>query len=393
MLLRLVRVPPAGCPLLPLTAGLALLVFLAEAVRPYTDNARLFLTLFYFFGLAGVFLTLYISVLRPLAGRSQFRRLSAELRLRAAPWAAPLLLAALGGFLYSVIWPSGEMDIWFNYASDYFTWIFPAEYLIGNIRPETLEISPAFFSWLSLESSGTVAVIAFAGLGHLADPFPAAPAVSVTFCTWILWSVHSLLKGTLGFRFSLSLILTLGPAFNGLFHYLNISGQFGHQLALLTYLVSLSIILSEPAGKPRIKSQLFFPLMLLFFSYQTGYILYSCFLSLALFLRIFLSRTGKPFPARTAAALLGAWGTILWLTFLCSLLGPGLLFRIFCRLQQAAAQTEGWSLPFLSPWFFSGLPFFQEGAFTPNGLPAGGESGPLSYIPLAAAAAAAGLLA
>jgi hypothetical protein len=350
---------------LPLAAGLALMTFLAVAFYPYTVNYNLFFFSFYLIGLIGSFIGFFYSIKNILS--SYNRKAALTTLFKCDSFIVIIILSIFISFLYSVIWPSGKIEVYFNYNYDYFSWIFVAEYLTGGINPKILDLNPFFFQSIN-DAFGTYTIISAIATANLKTPLLGAPIIGLTLLVWTAEAMYCLLQKSFGFKPWLTLILTLGVALSSLFNYIAIIGMFGHMVFLLTFLICFELLCHDSnlnTNGTSLYRRLFFPLFLLFISYQAGYILLICFISLFGALLFFFQCDNRSlFPKLAYSAIMGFWPVTL-ITIFCSLFAPGIFLHLSQRALEVAAQTAGWGLPFFSPWHFSGLPYYSQKAFQP----------------------------
>jgi hypothetical protein len=366
---------------LHLVAGLAFLVFLAEALFPLIDNYNLFLFLFYIIGIIGNFTYIYLDNIKQLDNK--FKLLISKI-IKNNYFIGSVILALIFSFLYSAIWPSGEMDVWLGHNTDYFTWIIPSERLLGGFNPKVLEVSP-FFEYRQQDSFGTIVILAFIATANLKAPLMASAIISVTLLTWCAMAMFSLIQKSLGLTFWLALTVTLGVALGSLFNYTAIVGMFGHLIAMTIFLIAMESILSPVEigiGHSQLTKKLFFPLFLLFLSYQSGYILYLIILTFSVALSNFIELKNKPLLARTTNSLWKGIRPTLTITALAAIVAPGVFYHLLIRNTEIMDQTTGWALPFFSPWFFSGLPIHIIDSLIPSTNSAISLNSAISYLPL-----------
>jgi hypothetical protein len=381
-LLKVVRVQVEPNNLtLPLAAGLAFLVFLALSFSSFINNYNVFFLLFYLIGLIGAFYSIFF-IIKNLIHNNNRKAALIDL-LKCDSFIVLILLSIVLSFIHSAVWPSGNLEIYFNYNYDYFSWIFATEYLVDGINPQTLDLNPFFYEIIT-DAFGTYIIMGVIATANLKTPLLASPIISLTLLVWAAEALYCLLRQTFGLRPWLTLILTLGVAVGSLFNYVAVIGMFGHMIFLITFLISFEQLSHNSNPNINIiqsKRRLFFPLIILFISYQAGYIILACFVALFGALIFFFQRQNQPFFSRlTYSAILGFWPVAL-VTIVSSLLAPGIFVHLSQRFLQVAAQTAGWGLPFFSPWHFSGLPYYSPKAFQPVISPVFWRD-LLAYIPL-----------
>lgn len=368
---------------LPITAGLAWLVFLCSAIYPYIRNYQGFLTLFYFAGLIGFSIEFIIFYFKNIKNKEHKISTLKQALLQHKTLMATLILAMIFAFIYSVVWPSGSMDNWMDTSADYYAWIFISEYLVGGIRTETLELNHYFSSGL-FDAFGTYNIIDLISVANLKTPLLASSAVSVTFLVWWATAIYFIIKRVFGFRFRYSLVLTLGVSVSWLFTYIIVFGMFGHLVAMTSFLVALEqIIPSEEDGWPAKQPirKLFFPLFVLFMSYQAGYVPSALLVIMTASLLAFFSLKNRPLSSRLLRAFGRGLFPVLFLTAIFGLLMPGVFYHMGFRIQEVVEQISGWNLPLFSPLFFSGLPYYPHRLVYSSYVSEGYHTSVLQYIP------------
>ncbi|MDR1395383.1 MAG: hypothetical protein LBK52_04345, partial [Deltaproteobacteria bacterium] len=347
---------------LTLAAGLGLAVFLAQAASPLVSNFRNLWQAFYFIGLFGALaeaVRFYVRDVRLKEKRLKFLRQEAG-RLHTL-WAS-LILAAVLSFAYSVIWPSGRLDIWADTSADFYSWIFASEYLAGGIKANVLDLNPSFQYTLQ-DAFGTLNIIGFASQAYQRTPLLGSSHVLVTLLVWWGTAVFVLVRKCFGLRFRLSLLLALGLILGWLPNYLSAFGMFGHLAAMTALVTALEQLIPEHKDDwpgPKLIRRLFFPLLVLFLSYQSGYLPGILVLILFGSLQAFGQAGSRSPAARTGRALLQGIRPILWLTLALALIMPGSFYHLTARLLENSARISGWILPLFSPRIFSGLPYYPR---------------------------------
>jgi hypothetical protein len=381
LILKLIRVKSKEDPTLSLVSGLTFMVYLGYAIFPFTNNLSLFFHTFYLFGIIGSFISLFIAIRKSISNIKLVQLLS-EL-IKRDYYIVSIILSLFISFLYSVVWPSGQMDVWANYGEDYYSWIFIAESLVGGVSPHVLDLSAVMNFWVR-DSFGTYLIMDFIALANLKTPLLGSPTICVTSLIWIGLAIYALLKKSFALKTWLSLFLTLGVVTGSLLNYLSINGMFGHLMALIFFLVAIGQLCNNSDNNFHtldIKRRFFIPFFLIYLTYQGGFLFYSLLLTLYLFLLNFNTFNNLSLINRLYKSIISAIYPILLLTIISCLLMPSVFFHIITRSLQVAAQTSGWGLPFFRPWHFVGFPFYDMTSFEvgifyvqPKDL--------ISYIPL-----------
>jgi hypothetical protein len=108
---------------------------------------------------------------------------------------------------------------------------------------------------------------------------------------------------------------------------------------------------------------MFFPIFCLVAAYPAGYYVFAVVLTCEGALFGFLARPGTVVWKKFKNGLKIGVVPILASTLASLVIMPGFAYELVVRLGLMYQQTTGWPLPFFSPLFFSGLPYFNSGAF------------------------------
>jgi hypothetical protein len=358
------------------------MVFLGYAIFPLTNNYSLFFLLFYITGVIGVLIKFFIFIKNLLLTKNKILIFTSI--IKSDSLIVSIFLALFFSFLYSSIWPSGQMDVWTSPSMDYYSWIFNAERLMGGINPNVLDLYFFMDYWLR-DSFGTFLIIDLIATANLKTPLMAASAVSVTLLAWAGMAIYSLLKRTFSFKSWLSLFLTLGVVSGSLFNYVAIAGMFGHLITMMIFLVAMEQLCYYYKFKnykiTTIK-RFFFPFFLIFLSYQGGFLLYSFFLIVFNILLHFLNIKNVSIINKFFKSICLGIYPVLLITIISGILAPGVFSHVIHRTLEVASQAAGWGLKFFSPWHFVGLPYYSQTSFERPSTFLVQPEDLLSYIPL-----------
>ncbi|MDR0550242.1 MAG: hypothetical protein LBI10_12675 [Deltaproteobacteria bacterium] len=360
--------------------------FLALALFPFLDNYAIFFLSFYLVGVAGTLGRLYFAIKSYLTSSDHITLLAACLERDSL--CAALILAFFLAFLHSIVWPNGQINLFLNYGLDYYSWIFAAEYLVGGLNPNSLDLTPRFLDIIrSHETFGTFILIDYIAAAHLKTPLQAASTIGLTLLVWVVAAIYNLARQVFDLKPWLTLLLTMSLAASGLFNYLVIAGMLGHLTAMFRFLIALVELCQlnnyESSEKAKLK-RLFFPLFFLLLAYQACYIFYASFLALfGALIATFCHPKHRSWLIWLAKAAFKGAGPIILVTIFGGLLSPGIMGYLVQRSFEVAAQTTGWALPFFSPWHFSGWPYYAFEAFK-VGSPLVKPTDLLAYAPLVA---------
>ncbi|MDR0548871.1 MAG: hypothetical protein LBI10_05605 [Deltaproteobacteria bacterium] len=272
-----------------------------------------------------------------------------------------------------------------GYSFDYYTWIYLSDLLTGGNVNDAIGAN-ILLNRLVYDAFGTYIIINFVATAHFNLPLDAAASISVTFLVWGAAAIYALIRQVFGLNFWLSALLTLGVAFGGLYNYVSICGMFGHQLALVAFLVALTQFFpafGEDWPTSQVARRVFFPLFFLLLSYQAGYQLFAIIIVFAGFLLAYFNLTRQKFISKVIKSIGYGLRPVLYATIVSAILAPGSFAYMIRRIFEVAAQTAGWGLPFFSPWHFSGIPYYSPNAFLVPAklLPADGLT-LATYLPL-----------
>jgi heme/copper-type cytochrome/quinol oxidase subunit 2 len=360
-ILRLTKIDRVKKPplMLQVIAGLAVLLVIAYGVQIYGYNLYLCLNILFILGLLGLSAKFYFLNARPWLNGP--RKLTAIGQALSAcdTWLAAIILALTMSMFYSAMWDSGRMEGWINNGADFYSWIYLAQYHLGMVNPDNPGLSGIFWQ-VDLDSLGTYFLIGLTSVARGELPVHAAPAVVVTLTVWFGSSIYYLVKKIFQLDFLSTLVVSLSLCIGSYYTYVAMTGMFGHLVFLIVFIISLGQISYSDSDNLNFKDlvkNLFFPLFALFLTYQSGYFLNACIITLALFIVTFL-KLDIPLPSRIVKSFHLSLGPVLAVTALCALFMPGLAYHLFQRSLEVATQRLGWSLPLISPWLFSGLPLY-----------------------------------
>jgi hypothetical protein len=345
--------------MLQLMAGISLLLFITHALYVYDIGFIFFLWGYLIIGLLGLFSEFYLKKIRPwVALGSKMATVKAGLSSRDT-WMACAIVSLSMAMIYSAIWPSGRMEGWVNTGADFYYWIFMATKQLGLIDPDNSRIF-GIFPFFEFDGLGTQVLLSFISMARAQLPYEAAPAIVVTLLVWFGTAVYELVRQVFKLSFFQTVFICVALCFSSLLNYISIFGMFGHLFALTIFIVSLTQIFSNDTFIHSYKlyvKKLFFPLFALFLSYQAGYVLYSSYIILSLFLLTFFS-SNISLLKKSLKSLGLALGTIFLVSLVCAILMPGLAHHLLERNVQITHQQAGWPIPLINPLLFSGLPFF-----------------------------------
>jgi hypothetical protein len=141
--------------------------------------------------------------------------------------------------IYSAIWPSGQMDGWINTSTDFYSWIFMAEYHLGLIDPTNPGLTLQF-THVEMDAFGTYVLIGLTALARGQLPYEATSAVVVTFIVWFGTAVYYLVRHVFELSFFQTLFVCIALCLSSFLNYIAMTGMFGHLLSLSLFIISLS---------------------------------------------------------------------------------------------------------------------------------------------------------
>jgi hypothetical protein len=351
---------------LTLAAGLAWFLVLSQILNPYLDNYRSFLKIFYLLGLSLSFIEIIIHLKISIKNKkTKISDLKTAI-MKNEMFIVACVISIIVSILYASIWPSGTIELWMNNGADFYNWILYADYHLGIFNAQQFNVVPGFYL-LSQDSIGTQLIIALLATINVESTFVSAPYSIITILIWFITAVYYILRKLFGFTLFYSSIITAGVLFGFLINYLVLFGQFGHLILIIMFLTTLSrlnLIDIKLMNSKYILSQISFPVISLFISYQSGYLLFCCLLSLFIFVQIYINLNRISLIERLSKSICLSTIPVIIATLAISLLMPGLALHVIERTGQVAEQTAGWPLPFLGPWLYSGLPFFTVSSLT-----------------------------
>jgi hypothetical protein len=127
---------------------------------------------------------------------------------------------------------------------------------------------------------------------------------------------------------------------------------------------------------------MFFPIFCLVAAYPAGYYVFAVVLTCEGALFGFLARPGTGVWEKFKNGLKIGVVPILASTLASLVVMPGFAYELVVRLGLMYQQTAGWPLPFFSPLFFSGLPYFNSGAFIADYNAVFAKADALQFVPV-----------
>jgi hypothetical protein len=368
-ILKIAKVTESARPalLFRIVASLSVMVFGSQALFPLVDNNfNLYLTLFFLIGVVGAVLDFSLTSFLPWLKAGKKRIQFWSFVKNRDSLVASLCLSVLMSFIYSIIWPSGQMDGWLFNSGDFYIWIFFAEYFLGGLDLSNLDVLP-IFSGLAEDAFGTYMIMGLTSVAFAKPTYLAVSPIVVTFNVWFGTGIYSLSRRIFNLTFFEALAVSSSLILGALFNYVGFTGMFGHLVFLVILVAAITELFPEQGQEysaAQLTKRLFFPLLLLFLSYQAGYILLIGVLMLTgALLGFFCHSPSSPLIftqifRRSLHSLKQIIAPVLIGSVLSAILMPGMAYHLFDRSISAAKQTPGWSLDPINPLLFSGFPFY-----------------------------------
>jgi hypothetical protein len=370
LILKLLKIKTPSIDMLTISAGLVFIVAIAQYLFPYLDNYNLYLTSIYIVGLLCSAVELYFQFLLPLRSSQNKIDILKNNFLSHKTFLKLIIYAIIISFFYSAVWPSGKMDIWMNNGADYYSWVFFSEYLLGNVNTSTFEIDP-IFNIITNYTFGTYIIFDLIAIAWLKTPLMASSAFIVVLLVWICTIISNIIEKLFLLNYFESFILALLFTCGMFLNYIAMSGMFGHLLATTNFLIALEqIVLIKYSLKihKELLKKLFSPLFLIFLAYESGFFIYSFMLISILILSFFINNYKITLKFNFFQSIIQGFRPVIICTLVYFLLMPGITYHLFLRTFEVINQIEGWSLPFLSPLLFTGLPIYIKNQFIVDNL-------------------------
>jgi hypothetical protein len=363
-ILKIAKVSESSRPalLLRIVAALAVMVFGAQALFPFANNSfNSYLTFFFLIGAVGAVLDFSLASLLPWLKETDKRNKFWAFVKKRDSLVAGLCLAVLMSFAYSVIWPSGQMDGWLFNSGDFHIWIFLTEYFLGGLDLANLDVLP-IFSGLAEDAFGTYMIMGLTSVAFGKPAYLAASYIVVTFNVWFGMGVYALSRRIFDLTFFQALAVSSSLILGALFNYVGFIGMFGHMVFLIILVAAMTELFPEQGRQfpqSQLTRRLFFPLFLLFLSYQAGYsLLAAMLLTTGTLLGLLCPPLSGSAPftlfwRKLSASLKGIIFPVLIATAASALLMPGMAYHLVDRSIGAAYQEAVFpSIPSIS--FLSG---------------------------------------
>jgi hypothetical protein len=345
--------------------GLVAVVYSCCLLSGWTDNYSFLLNIIFSSGLIGFIIELLFLKIPIIIKIRKNKQQIITLLLKYKFFLGLIIHSIVLAFLYSAVWPSGNMETWLSNSSDFYYWPLMSDYLMGHVDRNVFSLGPDFFKGV-YDSFGTHLIF---GLFSFSSGYSALfswPTLAVTFLVWSGATVQNLVARIFGFGFWTSLIVALGVVSGAFYNYVIAAGMLGQLIAMFCFLASLERVFKWGdvycPGFSELK-ELFPPLFLIFLAYQGGYLVFAFMIGIVTaFTGFFNSKTDNLKKRITKCIIWGIY-PILILTIVSSIFEPIIATHLFNRTFEVAAQEAGWTIPFLDPWLLSGVPIYKQGYF------------------------------
>jgi hypothetical protein len=349
---------------LTLMAGLAWFIWLAQALFPFLDNYKYYFILFYYIGLIGSIFEIIIISPRFFKNSKNLLKIIQKLYNKNESFCITIIIGIVISLIYSMIWVSGTTEIWMNNKADFYNWLILSESIRGNIDLNIVN-NYGLYDFMKVDSIGTLLILGLLGTANGSSLLLSAPYCVITVLTWEFTAIYFIIKRCIGFKTIYAVIISILLLSSPLVNYIAIYGFFGQIIATICFLTILSQLKFEIQTiklKNKIKI-LILPMFVLFTSYQSGYMVFLLFIIYINFLINFFNEHKKIKIKRFIAALQKSTIPFIMITIIIAAIMPGIAYHLIHRTLMVVQQTAGWPLPYLGPWYFIGLPLYQEGFF------------------------------
>ncbi|MDR1110086.1 MAG: hypothetical protein LBP92_05170 [Deltaproteobacteria bacterium] len=279
---------------------------------------------------------------------------------------------------YSASWSTGKMQAWLARSNDYYHWAMLSDYIKGLFDYSILPLSKDFYLQV-YDSFGTHFIFALFTVASGESSLFSWPALAITLLAWSGTAILSIVSKVFGLGFWASVLVALGVIGGAFYNYIVIMGMMGQLVSMFAFLVCLEVLVKWPNTRwPALNDlkMLFPPVFLIFLSYQGGFLVYCVSLAIILALLGYFIGYNSPISKRLTQSLIWCFYPISVICVISSILEPIVALNIFYRSFEVAAQTTGWLIPFIKPWFLSGIPVYYDGFFWSKD-----SISPIVYVP------------
>jgi hypothetical protein len=365
-----------------IVAAMGAMFFLSQAAIIFLPDYFAFLIIYFIVGLAGSLIEILFYLRKKTEGALKLSAVKDIFKTKESFFIS-IITAAVLAFFYSAVWPSGQLDLWMNNGLDFYTWIATADYLLGGLNNRIFDYS-AILTYNSMDAVGSLLLIDFIAAAKNLSPLLGAPSCALTLLIWQATAMAGIFRKIFGFGLAATVVLSLGWVLGSFANYVAIVGMFGQLVGAFLFLAALGEFapgemssLSDGRAK-----KLFLPLFCLLIAYQGGYGVYAGVLVCVGALSAFLNCEKPSLGARLSAALKIGLLPVLLVTVLCMVVMPGFGHEFIVRLRLEYQQSTGWSLPFLSPLLFLGVPYYSQHLLLPSSDISIDKANIIPYIPL-----------
>jgi hypothetical protein len=361
-----------------MVTGLSAIILFCFLISPWIVNYYNLMAIIFYGGLIGFFIE-FIFLKIPILLKIRSSKSQILILLHKYKLIFGLLIQSIVYvFIYSAVWPSGEMETWISTSTDFYFWPLMSDYHMGKIDPLVFPLARDFYFNIQ-DSFGTHLIFGLFTIASNESALLSWPTIAVTLMVWSGASIQNMVSKIYGFGFWPSLIVAMGVFGGAFYNYVVFTGMMGQLVSIFCFLTALERILhwtdSRWPGVGELKDA-FPPILLLFLAYQGGYIAFASMIAMvAAFIGFFIPQN-ITISNRISRGLIWGIYPISILTIVSSILQPVTAIHLFKRTLEVAEQPTGWTIPFLDPWLVSGIPIYKKNYFFGEDIVS-----PLVYIP------------
>ncbi|MDR2405725.1 MAG: hypothetical protein LBE27_05080, partial [Deltaproteobacteria bacterium] len=352
-----------GEPIL-LVTFIGTLNFIVRYAFYFTNHFEILFLAFFIFGGIGASIELIFALIRSLRNKEKLQDIIHKFILSHNLLIVSLAFASIFAFYFCKLSISNTMEPWSALNTDYYVWLFLADYWRGLWEPSLYEILNVNF-YLT-DAFGIHVFIAYFGAARSLPSLMISCEFIVLIYSIIGTTIFSIVHVELKLSKIVAFLVGIGTVASSLFLFLAENGNFPHLAALLGYLVLLKLISKNfQNGTDDTLNEIkkyCFALLYLLTIYQVAFLV---FLGMSLIfsfsLAAFKSMASANFMSSLWISLWKSIKSLLFSTLIIFILIPQVFLQFLIRTKQAVAQVTDISLNLLNPFIFSGIPLIGEG--------------------------------
>jgi hypothetical protein len=358
-LFKLKKEDKYGSPL-SISIGACLIIYISYILRPYITNYRFILTLFYYTGVIGCIIDLILINGYKLLKINKISLLLKKIWINNYLIVSSLFISCIISLVYLILSTANILEVWWLSSPDYYNWVLICDYWVGTINSTAFNFNE-LFNYIKYDSFGTHIIFCLFTIANGTTALQAGLPFMLIILVWISIIIANIIKKIFKLNIILSFAVGLSVISTSFFNYIISCGLIGQFIGTMAFLISIEQIYSSKITnifKKQHLIKIFFPLFLIFISYQGGYLIFFIIISIcSIILNLFQSHQTYRIKIKFG---IYRFLQILILLLIGGLLLPIEIYSLIRRTFEVINQTEGWSLSLINPLLFSGFPIYSE---------------------------------